>query len=119
MDLKGRETVQITNLYFRIKQELFMSQASNQFTVEKRILLAMRKTLANIVKDVTPAHRDLQSPLKDSTIEDIKMCFGLISAREREIAQEAGVDNQDRPHFIDEPRKTNVVSIDTIMTKKP
>ncbi len=95
-----------------------MSQASKQFTVEKRILLVMRKTLSSIVRDVTPAHRDLQSPLKDSTIEDIKMCFGLISAREREIAEDAGVDIQDRPHFVDEPNKTNVVSIDTIMTKK-
>ena len=95
-----------------------MSQESNQFTVEKRILLAMRKTLANIIKDVTPSNRDLQSPLKDSTIEDIKMCFGLISAREREIAQEAGVNIQERPRFVDEPSNTNVVSIDSITTKK-
>jgi hypothetical protein len=95
-----------------------MSQGSSQFTVEKRILLAMRKTLGNIVKDVTPANKDLQSPLKDSTIEDIKMCFGLISAREREIAKEAGVDIKDRPHFIDEPSTSNVVSIGTITKKK-
>ena len=95
-----------------------MSQESTQFTVEKRILIAMRKTLASIVKDVTPANRDLQSPLKDETIEDIKMCFNLISAREREIAKEAGVDIQDRPHFIDEPNATNVVSINNITIKK-
>ena len=95
-----------------------MPQESHQFTVEKRILIAMRKTLANIIKDVTPANQDLQSPLKNSTIEDIKMCFSLISAREREIAQEAGVDIQDRPHFVDEPKRTNVVSIDSLMTKK-
>jgi hypothetical protein len=94
-----------------------MSQESNQFTVEKRILLAMRKTLGNIVKDVTPANKDLQSPLKDSTIEDIKMCFGLISAREREIAKEAGVNIKDRPHFIDEQGTSNVISIDTIIKK--
>ena len=95
-----------------------MSQESTQFTVEKRILIAMRKTLANIVKDVTPANRDLQSPLKDTTIEDIKMCFNLISAREREIAKEAGIDIKDRPHFVDDPSKMNVVSIDSITTKK-
>ncbi|HFC93573.1 MAG TPA: segregation and condensation protein A [Leucothrix mucor] len=95
-----------------------MSQGSSQFTVEKRILLAMRKTLGNIVKDVTPANQNLQSPLKDSTIEDIKMCFGLISAREREIAEEAGIDIKDRPHFIDEPASSNVVSIDTITKMK-
>ncbi len=95
-----------------------MSQGSSQFTVEKRILLAMRKTLGNIVKDVTPANQNLQSPLKASTIEDIKMCFGLISAREREIAEEAGVNIKDRPHFIDEPTSSNVVSIDSITKMK-
>ncbi|MCK5895445.1 MAG: segregation and condensation protein A [Cocleimonas sp.] len=95
-----------------------MSQGSTQFTVEKRILLAMRKTLSSIVKDVTPADRNLQSPLKDSTIEDIKMCFGLISAREREIAKEVGIEIKDRPHFIDEPATTNVVSISSITKKK-
>jgi hypothetical protein len=97
-----------------------MSDGLNQFSVEKRILLAMRKTLSSIVRDVTPTDRHLQSPLKDSTIEDIKMCFGLISAREREIAKESGIEIRDRPHFIDEPvtTKTNVVSIESITKKK-
>lgn len=95
-----------------------MSQGSSQFTVEKRILLAMRKTLGNIVKDVTPANQDLQSPLKDATIEDIKMCFSLISAREREIAKEANVEIKDRPHFVDEPAASNVISIDAITKMK-
>ncbi|MCK5918393.1 MAG: segregation and condensation protein A [Cocleimonas sp.] len=95
-----------------------MSQGSSQFTVEKRILLAMRKTLGNIVKDVTPADKHLRSPLKEATIEDIKMCFSLISAREREIAKEAGIEIKDRPHFVDEPTSSNVVSIDTITKMK-
>ena len=94
-----------------------MSQESSQFTKEKQILLAMRKTLANIVKDVTPSDYSLQSPLKDATIEDIKMCFNLISAREYEIAKEAGVKITERPRFIDEPATTNVVSIDSLFKK--
>ncbi|MCK5902683.1 MAG: segregation and condensation protein A [Cocleimonas sp.] len=94
-----------------------MSQASEQFTTEKRILLALRKTLANIVKDVTPSNRSLQSPLQTSTIEDIKMCFNLISAREYEIAKQAGIEIKERPRFIDEPTINNVVSIDNL-TKK-
>ena len=96
-----------------------MSQESTQFTVEKRILIAMRKTLANIVKDVTPSDRNLQSPLQEATIEDIKMCFNLISAREYEIAKEAGVNITERPRFVDEPAatKTNVVSIDSLIKK--
>jgi len=97
-----------------------MSDGLNQFSVEKRILLAMRKTLSSIVRDVTPTDRHLQSPLKDATIEDIKMCFSLISAREREIAKESGVEIKERPRFIDEPvtTKTNVVSIESITKKK-
>ena len=94
-----------------------MSQESDHFTTEKRILMAMRKTLGNIVKDVTPADRSLQSPLKDSTIEDIKMCFNLISAREYELAKAAGITVTERPRFIDEPKTTNVVSIDSISKK--
>lgn len=97
-----------------------MSQESDQFTKEKRILLAMRKTLANIVKDVTPSDRSLQSPLQTATIEDIKMCFNLISAREYEIAKEAGITITERPRFVDdEPSRTNVVSIDSLKSNKP
>lgn len=54
---------------------------------EQRILIAMRKTLAGVVKDTTPlpGRRHL---LKESTIQDIRHCFSLISARERELAGE-------------------------------
>jgi hypothetical protein len=82
------------------------------FSKEKRVLMAMRKTLSQIIKDVTPSSSALKSPLSDNTIEDIRMCFGLIAAREREIAEESGVTIKDRPHFVDEPKKSNVVSID-------
>ena len=91
-----------------------MSNEPIHFTVEKRILVAMRKTLSNIVKDVTPSSSALKSPLSDATIKDIKMCFGLISAREQELAKEAGVEIKDRPQYPDEPGKSNVVSLDSL-----
>ena len=91
-----------------------MSQAPQHFTIEKRILVAMRKTLSNIVKDVTPSSSALKSPLCDATVEDIKMCFGLIAAREQEIAKEAGVELNERPQYVDEPTKSNVVSLDSL-----
>jgi len=91
-----------------------MSNEPIHFTVEKRILVAMRKTLSNIVKDVTPTSSALKSPLSDATIEDIKMCFGLISAREQELAKEAGVEINERPQYPDEPSKSNVVSLDSL-----
>ena len=94
-----------------------MSDQSQQFSVEKRILMAMRKTLGNVVKDVTPSSNALKSPLSESTIEDIKMCFGLIAAREQEIAKEAGVEITERPQYVDDADKSNVVSLDSL-TKK-
>jgi len=91
-----------------------MSNEPIHFTVEKRILVAMRKTLSNVVKDVTPSSSALKSPLSDATIKDIKMCFGLISAREQELAKEAGVEIKDRPQYPDEQSKSNVVSLDSL-----
>ncbi len=92
---------------------------SEHFTKEKRILVAMRKTLGGIVRDVTPSSSALKSPLSAATVEDIKMCFGLIAAREREIAEEAGVEIKDRPRYVDEPKQDNVVSIDALKATLP
>lgn len=91
-----------------------MTEDPIHFTKEKRVLVAMRKTLSNVIKDVTPSSSSLKSPLTESTIEDIKMCFGLISAREQEIAKEAGVELNDRPQYSDEPNKSNVVSLNSL-----
>lgn len=91
-----------------------MSTEVEHFTKEKRILVAMRKTLGSVVRDVTPSSSALKSPLTESTIEDIKMCFGLIAAREQEIAKEAGVELKQRPQYADEPTKSNVVSLDSL-----
>ena len=52
----------------------------------------MRKLLAQIVKDTTPGP-GMRHPLSEQTIKDIRDCFGLISARERELAEQAGIEN--------------------------
>lgn len=90
--------------------------SEDTFTTEKRVLMAMRKTLGGVVRDVTPSSSALKSPLSDATIEDIKVCFNLIAAREREIAVESGVGMNDKPHFTDEPKTSNVVSLDGLRT---
>jgi len=41
------------------------------------------------------------------------MCLGLITARERELAEEDGV-QMERPYFADEPPKAKVVSMQSI-----
>ena len=45
----------------------------------------LRKTLTNIVKDVTPPG-GRANPLTDHTNQDIKDCFAMISEREKELA---------------------------------
>lgn len=94
-----------------------MSDQPEHFTVEKRILVAMRKTLSSVVRDVTPSSPGIKSPLSEATVEDIKMCFGMISAREHEIAKDAGVDLNERPQYPDQKDKSNVVSLDSLKKK--
>jgi hypothetical protein len=77
-------------------------------TKEQRILRVLRKVLANIVKDATPAPGN-PHPLSENTIKDIRDLFGLISEREAELAAEAGRKGGERPYFTDEPRSSSPV----------
>lgn len=87
-----------------------MTEENNR---ERDLLLVMRKVLASIIKDTTPAHRDLKHPLSENTIQDVRMCLGLISNRERELADLAGV-KQEKPYYTDEKPSAEVVSIHKI-----
>jgi 8-oxo-dGTP pyrophosphatase MutT (NUDIX family) len=80
----------------------------NSLSKEQQVMVVMRKTLANIIKDTTP-EPGLIHPLSKNTVEDIKACFVLIAARERELMEELGIENTARPHFIDEPKSADVV----------
>jgi hypothetical protein len=51
--------------------------------------------------------------LSDQTIQDVRHCLGLISLRERELADAAGV-AQERPYFSDQKPAAEVVSINKI-----
>ena len=76
--------------------------------------MVMRKVLAAVIRDVTPEHKSLRHPLSEQTIQDIRQCLGLITAREKELADEAGRTVEERPYFVDEPPKTKVVPISNI-----
>ncbi|MCU7799673.1 MAG: segregation and condensation protein A [gamma proteobacterium symbiont of Lucinoma myriamae] len=75
---------------------------------EQQVMVAMRKTLANIIKDTTP-EPGMIHPLSKDSVEDIKACFALIAARERELMEKMGVENNARPRFTDEPQSAGVV----------
>lgn len=92
-----------------------MTQDSSK---ERQILMVMRKVLAQIIKDTTPEYKSMRHPLSEPTIQDIRQCLGLISSRERELAETAGV-TEERPYFTDEKPKAEVVSISSITGVKP
>lgn len=72
---------------------------TEELSKEQRILRLMRKTLGNVVRDVTPLG-GRSNPLTDNTIQDIKDCFALISERERELAEQLNFD-QSKPYYRD------------------
>jgi hypothetical protein len=77
-------------------------------STEERILQAVKMTLASVIKD-TATPPGMRHPLSDATIEDLRQCLALISARERELAQAAGRESGARPRYTDEPPKESVV----------
>lgn len=76
-----------------------MTETEN--SIESRILQAMKLTLAGVIRDTATPH-GMRHPLSDATIADMRQCLSLISARERELAQHAGQQSVERPHFSDE-----------------
>lgn len=73
-----------------------------ELSMETRILAAVKLTLAAVIRDTATPH-GMRHPLSDATIQDLRQCLALISARERELAQTAGQPAMARPHFADEP----------------
>jgi hypothetical protein len=88
-----------------------MSDSSSK---EREIMMVMRKVLTSIVREVTPEHKSLRHPLSEQTIQDIRSCLGLITAREKELADDSGRTVEERPYFVDEPTKSKVVPISSI-----
>jgi hypothetical protein len=88
----------------------------NDLTQEQQILIAMRKTLSAIIKDVTPPP-GMRHPLSQPTIEDVRQCLALISAREKELADAQGRGGE-RPYYADEPQAAQVVPIGGLSRKK-
>ena len=79
-----------------------------ELSMEERILTAVKLTLANVIKDTATPH-GMRHPLSDGTIQDLRQCLALISARERELAQAAGRPIGGRPRYADEPRREDTV----------
>ncbi|MCY4642280.1 MAG: segregation and condensation protein A [Gammaproteobacteria bacterium] len=87
-------------------------------STEQRILVVMRKLLAQIVRDTTPGPGE-RHLLSEQTIKDIRDCFSLIAARERELIEDTGIENKDRPYFVDEPKTSTVLKFKPPRKKSP
>jgi hypothetical protein len=81
-----------------------------QLSKEQRIMRVLRKVLANIVKDATPAP-GMPHPLSEQTRIDIRDLFGLIAEREAELAELAGLSRNERPYYTDQPQSSKVVTL--------
>jgi len=84
--------------------------SDSMLSMEARILQAVKQTLARVIRDTATPH-GMRHPLSDGTIEDLRQCLALISARERELAGGAGesMEAKARPRFSDEPTGENAV----------
>ena len=86
-----------------------------ELSKEELILRAVKMVLTGVARDTATAP-GLKHPLSDRTIEDMRQCLALISARERELAEAAGRQMSQRPRYVDEPKPAGevVVPISTI-----
>ena len=86
-------------------------------TKEERILAMMRNVLTSIAKDTAP-QPGLKHALSEHSIQGIRECLMLITAREQELAKEQGRNTSARPRFIDEPDSEVVVPLDLASMRK-
>ncbi|MEM7562665.1 MAG: segregation and condensation protein A [Pseudomonadota bacterium] len=90
---------------------------SDALSVEQRTLVVFRQVLAKVVREITPSP-GMRHPLSDETIEDIKQCFGLIAAREREIQDMMGNKTTGKPIYPGDQPKLQEVDFDPTLPTK-
>jgi hypothetical protein len=94
------------------------TMATNEMSQEERILRMVKRVLTDIAKD-TSTPPGMKHPLSDKTIQGIRDCLSLISSREKELAEGAGRPSRSRPEFIDEPKKSQVLTFHKPKKKNP
>lgn len=78
---------------------------------EHQILATIRQVLSAVARDTAPTP-GRQHALTPQTIADLKQCFLLITAREKEIIEAADGDAMDaRPHYADATKTSQIVQL--------
>lgn len=83
---------------------------SDNSSKEERILRVVKRVLTDVAKD-TYTRPGYRHPLSDNTVEGIRQCLSLITAREIELNEAAGRPMDQRPRFVDEPHTSVVVPL--------
>ena len=87
-----------------------MSESEGNDT-ERRVLTIMKDILTRVAKE-TATPRGTRHVLSNETIERIRDCLALISAREMELGGEAGEITPDRPQYPGQKGPKNQFRID-------
>lgn len=90
---------------------------SEEQVTEQEILTIMKRILTDIAKE-TFTRPGLRHPLSDDTIGNMRECLKLISVREVALSSHVSDVSAKRPRYIDEPKKSVVVSMQDLK-KKP
>lgn len=85
----------------------------SELTAEERVLRMLKRVLTNVARDTAPRPGRPWHPLSEDTMQKMRECLCLITAREQELARVHKRDTSHRPRFIDEPVSESVVSLDT------
>lgn len=88
-----------------------MTEENKELHAERRILRAMRKTLSSVIKDATP-RPGMDGFLSEDTVEQIRDCLGIITAREKELADVLEL-TPAKPMYPDQERTVKPVQIKT------
>lgn len=86
-------------------------------TKELQVLVTLRKVISSVIREITP-EPGMKQPLSEGTMEDIRMGFRLIAAREKEISEAMGKPSQHRPVYKGDTPKTNVVKMHGLKSSK-
>lgn len=89
--------------------------SESETSKEQQVLKMVKRVLTDVARD-THVKPGLKHPLSDNTIMGIRDCLSLITAREKELAEEAGQSMDMRPRYPDQKPKSVVVSLDKLQT---
>jgi hypothetical protein len=91
------------------------TNSRDEKVLERRIMVMMRQVLSAVARETAPPP-GMPHSLTENTIQGIRECLALISARERDLNADLGETSEARPRYKDEP-KANVVSLSSILKK--